>query len=257
MSLSWRERVTITLTPRRVTLLRHARGLKPAIKDRKSIECAPATDVASWRPAMEALREALAHPNMNAADATVMLSDYFVRYLLISWNAALAGEREELSFAAARFVQVYGDAAQSWVVRMAPGKAGAPVLAAAVERPFLDAVTALLENSPLRLRALQPGFTAACNARRNSVAPNAWIASAESGRLLLGLQRGGQWCSLRSRPLNGVALSLAEAIEQELLLLGLEPAGEKIYLHQSADANLDAGALKTERLSTFETAEAH
>ena len=57
--------------------------------------------------------------------------------------------------------------------------------------------------------------------------------------------------------MNGVALSLAEANEQELLLLGLEPAGEKIYLHQSADANLDAGALKTERLSAFETAEAH
>jgi len=93
---------------------------------------------------------------------------------------------------------------------------------------------------------------AACNARARSVAPNAWIALAEPGRLLLGLQRAGHWRSLRSRPLDGEASSLAEAIDQELLLLGVEPAGEKVYLHQSGSPRLDLAGLTVENWAGFE-----
>lgn len=252
MSLSWRERVGITLAPERVTLLRYSRGVKPALKDRKSIDCAPAGDGPAWRPALEALREALAHPNSGAADASVVLSNHFVRYLVLPWNPALAGEREELSFAGARFHQIYGEIARTWTVRVSAGKPGAPALAAAVEKALLDAIGALLVNSSLRLRSLRPALMAACNSRAGAMAPNAWVALAEPGRLLLGLQRAGQWRSLRSRPLNGETVSLAELIEQEFLLLGIDPAGEKIYLHQSGNPPVDARGLKVENWSGFE-----
>jgi len=248
----WRERVSIAFAPRRVTLLRQSRGRKAAIRDMKSIDCAPAADGPAWRAPLEGLREALAHPNTGTADASVVLSNHFVRYLLLPWNPALAGERDELSFAAARFQQVYGEAAHGWSVRLSPGKPGASALAAAVEKALLDAIAALLENSRLRLRSIQPALMAACNSRARSVAPNAWIALAEPGRLLLGLQRGGQWCSLRSRPLNGESVSLAEVIDQELLLLGFEPAGEKVYLHETGNPPLDLAGLKVESWAGFE-----
>ncbi len=252
MSPLWRERVSIIFAPQRVTLVRHARGRKSAARERKSIDCAPVADGPAWRAPLEGLREALSHPNTGAADAGVVLSNHFVRYLVLPWNPALAGGREELAFAAARFQQVYGEAARAWSVRLSPGKPGASSLAAAVEKSLLDAIAALLENSPLRLRSLQPALMAACNARARSVAPNAWIALAEPGRLLLGLQRAGHWRSLRSRPLNAGTLSLAEAIDQELLLLGVEPAGEKIYLHQSGSPRLDLAGLKVENWAGFE-----
>ena len=71
---------------------------------------------------------------------------------------------------------------------------------------------------------------------------------AEPGRLLLGLLRGGRWLSLRSRPLNGETVALAEVLEQERLMLGLEPGGEKIYLRTLAGAVLDSDGLRVERL---------
>lgn len=269
MSLSWRDRVCIHLVPGRVWLTRSPRGWRRGVSERKTVDCAGA----GWQPALEALREALTHPNLQPAEATVVLSNHFVRYLLILWNPALAGEREELAFARARFVQVYGEAAQGWVLRLSGGGAfdldgaGAPQIAAAIERPLLDGLGALLGSSPLRLRSIQPQFMAVVNGARARLPGNAWLAVAEPGRVLLGLLRGGHWQSLRGRPLNGEPAALAPMLEQERLLLGLEPAGERIFVHaqsQSQAANmlgtenmpgtdnmLDIAGLQVERLPEF------
>lgn len=245
MSLSWRDRVLIRLAPREAALWRHPRGSK-AVRDRKSIACAAPPGGPPWQGAIEGLRELLAHPNTRAGDADVVLSNHFVRYLLLPWNAGLAGEREELAYALARFQQTYGEPARTWSVRLSPGKPGTPMLAAAVEQALIDAIRTLLQGLPLRLRALEPALMSACNAQRGPVAPNAWIALAEPGRLLLGLQRDGHWRSLRTRPLNVESVSLAELIDQERLLLGVEPVGEKVYVHRSGTAPVDLGGLEVE-----------
>lgn len=245
MSLSWRDRVRIRLSPQEAALWRHPRGAKAA-GDRKSIACVPPPGGPSWQGALEGLRELLAHPNTRAGDADVVLSNHFVRYLLLPWNAGLAGEREELAYALARFQQTYGGVARTWSVRLSPGKPGTSLLAAAVEQALVDAIRSLLQGSPLRLRALQPALMSACNAQSRTVAPNAWIALAEPGRLLLGLQRDGHWRSLRTRPLNGESVSLAELIDQEHLLLGVEPAGERIYVHRSGAPPVDLSGLEVE-----------
>ena len=111
MSPSLRERVIITLSPRHVVLERFGRGLRPALMDRKALVCVDAREGANWHPAVEALREALAHPNVGSGAATVVLSNHFVRYLLLPWNADLVSGQEELAFAGARFQQVFGEAA--------------------------------------------------------------------------------------------------------------------------------------------------
>jgi hypothetical protein len=67
--------------------------------------------------------------------------------------------------------------------------------------------------------------------------------------MLLGLLRGGRWLSLRSRPLNGETVALPELLEQERLMLGLEPGSEKICLHVFSGAKLDTAGLRVERLS--------
>jgi hypothetical protein len=244
VSLSWRERVTITLSPRQVTIERYSRGLRPTLKDRKGLACAVGADGAGWQPVVEVLREVLTHPNIDAADATVILSNHFVRYLLLPWNPDLATVQEELAFARARFVQAFGEAAQAWVLKLSAGHPGAPSVACALDRALVETLAALLAGSPLRLRSLQPFLMAVCNGRSTLPTGDAWIAIAESGRLLLGALRAGEWASLRGRPLNGHAVALAEVIAQEALLLGIEPAGGKIYLHRTGDAALDLHGLK-------------
>ncbi len=243
MSPSWRERVTITLSPRQVTMARYARGLRFALKDHKVLACPEAVDGENWQPAVEALRDALTHPNVEAADATVVLSNHFVRYLLLPWNPDLVTAQEELAFARARYLQAFGEAAQTWVLKVSHGRPGAPGVACALDRPLLEAVTALIAGSPLRLRSLQPSLMAVCNGRNKLPAGDAWIAVAETGRLLLGALRGGEWVSLRSRTLNGHAVALAQVIEQEALLLGIEPGNGEIYLHRSGETTLDLHGL--------------
>ena len=243
MSPSWRERVTITLSPLQVTMARQSRGLRPAPKDRKVLACTGPVGGENWQPAVETLRDALTHPNIEAGDATVVLSNHFVRYLLLPWNPNLVTAQEELAFARARFAQAFGEAAHSWVLQLSRGRPGAPGVACALERPLLEAVTALIAASPLRLRSLQPSLMAVCNGRNKLPAGNAWIAFAESGRLLLGALRGGEWVSLRSRPLNGHSVRLAEVIGQEALLLGLEPGNADIFLHRSGETSLDLQGL--------------
>ena len=244
MSPSWREQVTITLSPQQVTLERFARGLRPRRKDHKQLACAAGNASRAWQPALDALREALTHPNMAPADATVVLSNAFVRYLLLPWNPAIVTAQEEAAFAQARFLQVFGEAAHGWVVKLSPAGTGAPVVACALERALLDALTALIDGSALRLRSLQPSLMALCNARARMPTGDAWIAVAEAGRLLIAAVRAGEWASLRSRALNGHTARLGEIIEQEALLLGIAPGSEKIYLHADADAGLDLGGLK-------------
>ena len=244
MSPSWREQVIITLSPRQVTMARYSRGLRPALKDRKALACPRPVNRETWQPSIEVLRDALTHPNIEAADATVVLSNHFVRYLLLPWNPDLVTAQEELAFVRARFVQVFGERAQDWVLKSSPARPGAPGVACALDRPLLEVVTALMAGSPLRLRSLQPALMAVCNERNRLPAGDAWIAIAESGQLLLGALRAGEWVSLRSRHLNGHAVVLADIIEQEALLLGIEPGDEKVYLHRASDAALDLTGLK-------------
>jgi hypothetical protein len=244
VSLSWRERVTITLSPQQVTMERYSRGLRPALKDRKVLACPVAVDGGNWQPAVETLRDALAHPNVDAADATVIVSNHFVRYLLLPWNPDLVTAQEELAFARARFVQAFGETAQEWALKLSPGRPGAPGVAGALDRSLLAAVTTLIAGSPLRMRSLQPSLMAVCNERSKLPGGDAWIAIAESGRLLLGAFRAGEWISLRARALNGHAAALADIIDQEALLLGIEPRSGKIYLHRAGEAALDLHGLK-------------
>ena len=251
MSHLWRERVHIQLYPQQVEMLRFAPGWKRATPERRTLTCAGTQErnPTSWAPAVEALRELLAHPNLHRADATLILSNHFVRYLLIPWSASLVTGEEQLAFARMRFVQVYGEAAQSWMLRLSGGAAGSAQVAAAVERPLIDSLTTLLANSPLALRSIQPQLMALVNAARKAIGHDAWLAVAEPGRVLLGLLRGGRWLSLRSRPLNGETVALAELLEQERLMLGLEPGSEKICLRTLSGAKLDTAGLRVEKLA--------
>lgn len=225
-------------------MARYSRGLRPVLKDRKALACPDPVDGETWQPSIEVLRDALTHPNIEAADATIVLSNHFVRYLLLPWNPDLVTTEEELAFVRARFVQVFGERAQDWVLKLSHARPGGPGVACALDRPLLELVTALIVGSPLRLRSLQPTLMAVCNERNRLPAGDAWIAIAESGRLLLGALRAGEWASLRSRHLNGHAVVLADIIEQEALLLGIEPRNEKIYLYRTSDAALDLSGLK-------------
>ena len=247
MSPSWRERIIITLSPRQVTVERYSRGVRPVSKERLTLPCAASATGPIWQPALDALRSWLAQPTLKATDAHLVLSNHFVRYLLIPSNPDLVTQHEEFAFARARFLKVFGGTAEKWVLKLSRPKPDVTSVASAVERALLDALTTAVANSTLKLRSIQPGLMAAFNARSQMPTGHAWIVVAEPGRLLLALLRTGDWQSLRSRPLNGNTVALAEIIEQERLLVGIKSTNEKVYLHRIGEPSLDIKGLNVER----------
>ncbi|OGA40779.1 MAG: hypothetical protein A3G24_23415 [Betaproteobacteria bacterium RIFCSPLOWO2_12_FULL_62_13] len=245
----WRDEVRIALSPQRVAAVRLARGFRPRLLQRKVVACGQAHDEHAWAPAIEALREALAPPDLADADTVVILSDHFVRYLLLRWNPALVTEEEDITYARARFGQVFGAGAENWAIRLSGAKAGTARVASAVEQTLLDAVGALAAQSRLNVRSIQPHLMAAFNAWGGRRARAAWLAIAEPRRLMLGLREGGEWRSLRSRPLNDGTGSLAEFIEQERKLLGIGPGVQLVFLHAVDGVSLDAAGVRVERLT--------
>jgi hypothetical protein len=194
------------------------------------------------------LREALSHPNVSRANATVILSNHFVRYLALPWSARLVTEQEQLEFARMRFAQVYGEAATGWTLRLSPVPAGRTRLAAAVDSALLQAIGGALAASPLKLVSLQPALMAQVNAWRAKIGDNAWLVIAEQGRLLIAWISGGEWRSVRSRPLNGEAVRLSAVMEQERLLLSAQGRDGKFLLSVLDDVAVDTENVRIERL---------
>lgn len=217
-------------------MVRFGRGWKRRAEDRKSV---PASG-AGWQPALDALREMLAHPDIRAAEATVVLSIYFTRHLVLPWDPALRTEREFTAYAHARFAQIYGAAAEDCEIRLSGSGAGAPRVAVAVERSLLEALHAAFAASALRLTSVQPRLMEIWNSSRAAIDGNAWISIAEPGRLLLGLIQGRRWVTLRIRPLRGEVVALGDTLDQESLLLGIENHHKKAFVHEEGGVRFDA-----------------
>jgi hypothetical protein len=252
--------VRISLAPHQVAMVRFARGLKPRLIDQKRIDCPQAVGVAGsiqpWSGAIDALREVLAHPNVGKAQATVVLSSHFVRYMTVPWSAELVTRDEELAFARSRFAQVFGDAAQGWAVKLSPAPAGNARLAAAVDQTLVERLSSAIASSPLTLTSVQPALMAQFNDWRRPIGDDAWLVVAERGRLLTVWIANGEWRAVRARPINGEMVPLAQILEQERLLLSAGSAPSRVCLAVADDVAVDASGLRVERLGNARSAPA-
>lgn len=244
----WRENVRIVLAPHQVALVRLARGSKKRVIDRKCMAC----DVRSepnWMVPIEALREMLRHTGVSRGNASVVLSDHFVRYLVLPWSADLVSDAELLGFARARFAKVFGEAAQRWNVQLSPAPPGHPQLAAAVESPLVDALASAFAGSAVRLASIRPAFVAQFNEARSRLRPDAWLVSADRGRMLIARIADGKWGSVRVRPINGAAVRLGAVLEQERMLVGAGEQDAKVYVSVLDDVAVDLSGLQAEVLA--------
>lgn len=248
MSPSWREQVRIALAPHQVALVRLSRGLRPRVIDRKRMACEVRSEP-NWAVPMEVLREMLRHPNVSRGNATVVLSDHFVRYQVLPWNFDLVSDAELLQFARVRFAKVFGEAAQRWSVLLSPSPPGYPQIAAAMERSLIDALTEAFAASAAKLASIQPAFVAQFNEAHSRLRPDAWLVSAERGRLLLARIAEGRWCSVRVRPMNGAAVSLGAVLEQERMLVGAGEQDATVYLSVLDEVAVDLAGLQVEILA--------
>lgn len=234
---SLRDQARVVLCPDRVVFVRLRRGLRAHVEDKQIVTFAPAEPgEPAWGPALAALKELL-DGQQKSADALLILSNHFVRYVVVPWSDELVSEQEQSAFVRHRFTQVYGELSRGWAIVVSNGSSGVPRMASAIDQPLLDAARGVFATSKIRLRSVQPYLMSAFNQWRHELKNGgAWFLLAESDRLCLALLHHGQWHSVRTRhigPMLGAELPLI--LDQERLLSGLPDAPSKVLLHVPND----------------------
>ena len=228
---SWRDRVGFALTPDALSWVRVARGFNLAVVEKNTAACTAGTNGAPWHGALLQLQGVL--NTQAAADATVVLSNHFVRYVLVPWSDALNGADEELAFARHCFAKVYGDAAAGWEVRVSDDKPGAPRVASAVDRQLIEALRSAFAQSAIALRSVQPFLMISFNRWRGEFRQrDAWFVIAERGRYCCAAIEKQEWRNVRSGKLgDGFLQELPQLFKRELFLVDGGESAQAVMLH--------------------------
>lgn len=231
MSLSWGESVRAALCPDRVAFVRMRHGWPGMLEGRVATHAVTESGEPTWTAAVAELGAGLSAIGQHNTRVTVVLSNHFVRYLLVPWNDALAGEAEELAHARHCFSQVYGAATDAWDIRLSAEPGGAQV-ACAVDRELLARLEQAVAATGRRLYSVQPYLMAAFNHLRRELAdPLVWFVLAERGNICLAALRDGQWNSLLNvQADDGWAHGLPQLLARQRLLSGLDDMPGEVCL---------------------------
>lgn len=233
MSLLWRKRLRIALAPDGVAAVLLARGRKPAVEKKLAWACRPGrSDTHPWQAAIRALSEGIGELQAKGADATIVLSNHFVRYALLPWSDQVTGAEERQAIARISFEKYFGSAAGGWSVRLSDDAYGRPSLASAVDMPLPEAIVQACHGAGLKPFSVQPYLMSVFNQyRRQLTAPNTCLVVAEPRRIGILMAGAGGWFAVRTLPLRqDFSQELVPLVRRELLLAGL-PAPSRIYLH--------------------------
>ncbi len=227
----WRDQVRIALCPDRVITVHCKAGLRPRIFAKQVHMCSGSE--AGWQAALPVLQAALDNPDWQNADATLILSNHFVRFLLLPWNDISLTDAEKLSLLQHSFSEVYGEASATWELRLSDGSFGSPSLASAVDQVLLEQLKGIFNESRVRLKSIEPYLMTAFNACRRDLGNDAaWFVLAEQGVFCIGRLHKGQWQSIRSRRTESDWFDEAMLVlEREMLLADKESDGSKVYMY--------------------------
>lgn len=242
----WRDQVRIALCPDRVITVHYRAGLRPRIVAKQVRHYSAAEP--GWQAALPVLQSALANPDWENADATLILSNHFMRFLLLPWSDVALTGAEKLSLLQHRFNEVYGEASATWELRLNEGSFAAPSLASAVDRDLLGQLQGIFKASPLRLKSIQPYLMSAFNVCRRDLGNGAaWLVLVEQGMSCIGLLHRGQWQSIRLRRTGSDWFDETMlALEREILLADHGKQTSKVLVYapeHPVPALLKRGAL--------------
>ena len=227
----WRDHLRIGLGSKWLALAGYGRGLRPSLTHKEIVAVESTEDSASWQAAVDALPAALASIGRRRTDVTVILSNHFVRYMLLPWTAALKTESEWLALARHRFSSVHGPTAEDWVIRIAETGRKEPRIASAIDRRLLASLEQSVSGRA-SLVSVQPYLMAAFNRLRSMIGEaSCWLVVEEPGRLTLALIEHGVWRAIRSRRKDEFwRMTLSEILERESALLALEEPCTKVIV---------------------------
>ena len=169
-------------------------------------------------------------------EASIVLADQFVRYVLLPWNETLKTPEQWLALAKHRFSGLHGARVAEWEVKVTETAPMGARLACAVDKALIDALKEQFLSNQIHLASVQPFLVAAYNRIRATVGNGScWVVVEERGRLTLVLIQRGAWLAIRSRRCDERwRIVLPEILERESAFLGLsEPCTRVIVCAQN------------------------
>lgn len=233
MSRLWPDRSCAVLCPHQLQVVRAGRGWRRRAPFSFAETFAGEGVGPPWQAAVDAFQRFLATPQAGSGSVDVVLSNHFVRYLLMPWSAQITSAEEFRNCAAAMFEDIHGEVAAQWDVTVSAERAGTPRVAAAVDRTLLEALRAAVGPTRLRLASVQPYLMAAYNrvARRHTGRDFVFML-VEAGRACIVAAQGGKWCHLSTAPAPEPEQALSSLLARELQLADLQgEALPPVYVH--------------------------
>lgn len=214
----WRESVVIGVAPDALQVARLARGFARRTLERHSLVVAADNASAGWKAPLAMLENVLASSSLKMRSCRVVLSNEFVRFLLVPWHDELASAGARARLAQAQFRAVYGAAADAWTVRVGSCEHGASALACATDTDLVSALQSSIGAAGLTLESVRPHAAVAYNRTRSALPRTGfWFAAIESSRLWMGYFERDGWAATAARRIaHGSAHAIVDAIEQEL-----------------------------------------
>jgi hypothetical protein len=131
----------------------------------------------------------------------VVLSNAWVRYVILPWQDALASEQLAGDFARALFQEQYGDISASWHVTLSAFLPGRPRIAVAFDTRWYQALQEMARRCGLTLASLRPALSAVLDRIGPLLPADALLAMVEPRRFALLHIEQGEWGSVHNRML--------------------------------------------------------
>lgn len=213
-----RDRLIIGLARNRIEWIRVAGRIKPKVVA-QCVESIGATDNSGdskYAALLARLSEICRQAEWQNVDVTILLSSGIARYLSFPKHPDIRQAEELKTLALHHFVQVYGDAANNWSIKLNACKTGENI-ASAVESNLLEGLREIFSINQQRLISIQPALMASFNLHKKEL-PNTgcgWFVFSENGYLTFALIGDGQWRYVQTR--RGTSIDLLQWLERENL----------------------------------------
>lgn len=193
MSPLWRDEIAIYLAPRRLALVRRARGLKPRLVAATEL-AVPAGTVGDIGRVFARLADVLTEPTWHGAPARVVVADSWARYGIVPWPSTRLDAEGRLTHARCMLGDAYGGVVADWAVTLADTPPGHSYVACAMPATLRSALEDALAPARLALVSLQPQLIVAFNAWRHRLpADDTWFVSVDDGSLSAVHLSNGAW----------------------------------------------------------------
>lgn len=196
-----RERVCAWIAPTGVVLARVRSGFRVVHLTSPahvlSVERGPGAP--AHRACIAALDTLLERAQWRAAHLNIVVSDHFVRFVLLEWRPGLSTEHDWQAYAGHALETRYGANARSRDIRVVGIGARSPRLGVAIDTEMLESLRSSARKAALRLSLVEPNMCRIANRCRSALTKRAgYLLMLEPGRVgLLGAAEN-VWIDCRS-----------------------------------------------------------